>query len=118
MKKAIFTTISPVRLHGEDFPVGSEIEIDERTAAQLVAAKAIDPASGREVAPDGPSAPTDPAERQAAIVEAIGKLDQHNPEHWLQDGKPDAAALAEILGWPVKAAERNAAWATMAVPQQ
>ena len=49
-------------------------------------------------------------ERVAAIVEAVTNLDPENKDHWLSDGEtPDLEALSSITGFPVKAAERDAA---------
>lgn len=110
---ATYTTLAPVRLHGEDIPVGEDIEIDEQTALQLIEAKVIDPDSGAPSQAKPGSAntgPSDPEQRLAAIVEAVGELDPKNEDLWLRDGKPDAAALSSALGWTVKAAERDAAW--------
>jgi hypothetical protein len=54
-----------------------------------------------------------PATR-AEIVEAIGKLDKNNPEHWMKDGKtPQVAAIEHELGKDITAADRDAAWSAM-----
>ncbi len=55
--------------------------------------------------------PEDDAARLAAIKDAIGKLDNANPDLWLKDGKPATEAIAAITGWPVTAADRNTVWA-------
>jgi len=56
------------------------------------------------------SAPEDPAVRKAAIVGAIGLLDKDDKTHWIGNGAPDANVLTELLGWKVKADERNQIW--------
>lgn len=50
---------------------------------------------------------------EAEIVEAIGKLDPDNPEHWTTGNKPQVVILEGILGKQISAADRDAAWATM-----
>jgi hypothetical protein len=57
------------------------------------------------------AASTGPTE--AEIVEAIGKLDKGNSEHWTNGGSPQVAAIEGILGKQISAADRDAAWATM-----
>lgn len=54
-------------------------------------------------------APTDPAERLAAIKGAIAQLDPDNPEHFTKGGKPQVEAIEAVLGYGVSAAERDAA---------
>lgn len=44
------------------------------------------------------------------IVNAIGDLDDDEPEHWTKSGKPDASVLSKLLDHPVSAAERDEAW--------
>lgn len=58
-----------------------------------------------------PTAPTDPAERLAAIKEAIAKLDKDNAALWTGTGMPKVPAIAAVTGWEVAQAERDAAWA-------
>ena len=57
-----------------------------------------------------PETPTDPAEREAAIVAAAADLDLDNTNHYTAAGLPDARALSGLLGWTVTAAERNEAF--------
>lgn len=57
--------------------------------------------------------PTEPIERQKAIIEAIGKFNVDNRNLWLKDGRPEAGALSDVLGWQVSAKERDAAWAEL-----
>lgn len=55
--------------------------------------------------------PIDADQRLAAIKTAIAELDPNDEAHWTKDKKPDATVLSERLGWQVKAAERDQAWA-------
>lgn len=69
-----------------------------------------------EVPSDAPAGKSDAPqltdeERLAAIVDAIGKLD---PSGLTADGKPTVVALAQATGFPVTAAERDAALAAIA----
>lgn len=45
------------------------------------------------------------------IESAIRSLRPGDPAHWTRDGRPNAVVLSELLGRPVSAAERDAAWA-------
>ncbi|WP_306602503.1 hypothetical protein [Azonexus sp.] len=54
-------------------------------------------------------APTDPAERLAAIRAAIAGLNKEDATLWTKGGKPTMEAVAAVTGWPVLAAERDAA---------
>ena len=104
-----YPVLSPIRFNGKDYPVGSAIDLDEAEVADLLGAAAIED-SPTEIA--ALKAPSDDAERLAAVVAAIGRLDTANPGQWLKDGKPKTDALSAIAGWPVNAADRDAAWAT------
>jgi hypothetical protein len=44
------------------------------------------------------------------IVEAIGLLDPENPDHYTKGKKPEVAALEEILGKDITAAQRDKAF--------
>lgn len=46
----------------------------------------------------------------SAIAAAILSLDKDNPDHFSKRGRPQAPALQEVLGYPVTAKERDAAW--------
>lgn len=112
MEKKSYEVTSPIRHDGKKYGIGSTIELNEKEATDLRAAGAI----GGEVIekePTAPTIPTDPAERLAAIVAAIGKLNPDDASLWLKDKRPDVAAITAITGWPVSAAERNDAWASM-----
>lgn len=104
-----YTVLSPVRFDGKDYPIGSKIDLDDTDVEGLHEAGAID-ATPEEITTQ--KAPADEAARLAAVVAAIGKLDPANPGQWLTDGKPKVDALSAITGWPVTAADRDAAWAS------
>lgn len=87
---------------------GETVSLSDKDAAELIALGAVE-----EIA--RPAEPT-AEERLAAITAAIHQLDPNNGDLWLRDGKPDISALAAITGWPVTAAERNAAWLTLQEP--
>jgi len=108
MKKS-YPVLSPIRFNGKDYPVGSAIDLEDADVADLLGAAAIED-SPTEIAVL--KAPPDYAARLAAVVAAIGQMDTANPGQWLRDGKPKSDALSAITGWPVTAADRDAAWAT------
>ena len=54
--------------------------------------------------------PTDPQERQQAIIAAIRELD---PEDFTTKGLPTAHAIEARLGYGINAGERDAAWAVI-----
>lgn len=47
------------------------------------------------------------------IIAAIGKLEPGNESHFTADGKPALKPLAELLGAPVTAKQRDEAWAAL-----
>lgn len=53
----------------------------------------------------------DDAPTEEQIIEAIGKLDPDNKEHWTNSGAPQVVTLEGILGKQISAAERDVAWA-------
>lgn len=106
MAKKTYTVKTAVEHDNERFEADSTIDLEDKQAQSLLEAGAI---SGPIGAAAG-VAPTDPQERLAAIVTAIGSLNTDNEDLWLKDGKPDVSAISEALGWTVSAAERNAAW--------
>ncbi len=96
-----YTVKSPVKLVDGIHPEGKFIEVDEETAAELIALGAL------EVV-----AQPDPTARLAELVEAIGDLDQEVASNWMNDGRPNIAVLTPHLGWKPTAAERDTAYAT------
>jgi hypothetical protein len=57
----------------------------------------------------GKAPPDDPAVRLEAIRAAIAQLDKEDAALWTAGGKAKTEAIAAITGWPVSAAERDAA---------
>lgn len=109
MSKKTYTTQVVVDHDNKRYEIGASVDLADDQAALLLAVNAVSGPTG-DAAPD---VPADAKERLAAITAAIGQIDPNNPDLWLKDGKPDAAAISDILGWQVSAAERNAAWAAM-----
>lgn len=104
-----YTILSPFKdVDGMHKPGDADIPLADADAKELIEIGAIQEAASLQ-----PAVPTDPAERQAAIVAAIDKMDPANEDVWLRDGSPDVSAIVEVLGWTVTAAERNAAWDTI-----
>ena len=83
---------------------------DSEKAAKLKKSGAIE-----DVVDAAPAVPTDAAERIAAIVDAIGKLDTANTSLWIQKGEPKGApktgSIEGVTGWPITGKERDTAWA-------
>lgn len=46
----------------------------------------------------------------ADVVAAILELEDDNPAHWTEEGKPDSNALSSVLGGDVKAKQRDKVW--------
>lgn len=117
-----------------------EVEVDAATAARLEAEQMLEvsetkPAELENQAPNeadpsgdstaatgsgtpaaapnsgAPVVPEDPTVRLEAIRAAIGQLNKEDAALWTAGGKPKAEAIAAITGWPVTAAERDAATA-------
>ena len=57
----------------------------------------------------GNQPPEDPALRLDVIRAAVGQLDKEDAALWTASGKAKTEAIAAITGWPVMAAERDAA---------
>lgn len=67
----------------------------------------VDPAK-----PVGPSEPSDPLAREAALFEAFELLALANKRgSFTAGGLPHPKALKDLLGWDVPNAERDTAWA-------
>jgi hypothetical protein len=79
---------------------------DEVSAGDSAAASS---ATGNGSGTPADAPPTDPAVRLAAIREAISQLDATDPAFFTAANKPKTESIAAITGWPVTAAERDAA---------
>lgn len=100
----------PLKHDGKDYAIGGTIDLTAEQAAPLLAIGTLEeaPAAQASTAP-----PEDDATRLAAIKDAILALDTADKSMWLNDGRPDTKAIAAVTGWPVSAADRNAAWAEL-----
>jgi hypothetical protein len=101
-----------------------KVEVDEATAKRLKEEQMLEvsdkepadyvapgtPATATASAHAAPVAPTDPAERAAAIKSAIAKLDTTDASLWTGTGMPKVPAIAAVTGWEVTQAERDAVW--------
>lgn len=109
-----YNVLSPFKdADGIHKPGDKPVSMTDEAAAELIEIGAVEAVPGEAQ----PSIPVDGAERQAAIIEAINKMDKEDADLWLRDGKPDVSALADITGWPLTAAERNTAWAAVQASQ-
>lgn len=109
MSKKVYNVLSPVDHDQERFEIGGSISLEDKDAAALLTVKAIKLAPAAQST--GPaSAPTDDAERIAAIVSVIGNLDPADATLFTGAGVPKTEALAAITGWPVAGKDRDAAW--------
>lgn len=93
------------------------VEVDDATAKRVEAEQMLEVSSARPVDMEGDgsgalaAAPEDPAARLESIRAAIVALDKEDASLWTSGGKPKTEALAAVTGWPVTAAERDAALA-------
>lgn len=108
MPKKTYNVLSPVDHDNQRIEPGAMIDLEDQAAAPLLTAQVIELAVGQAAAA---TVPTDPAERQAAIVTAIGQLNPGDAALFTGAGVPKTEAIAAITGWPVSAKERDAAWA-------
>jgi len=102
MKK--YTVKTPIQFNGKGFEVGDTIELDDKHAVQLLELDAI-----VEIAAPTQNNVPEGEEKLAAIKAAIESLDAENKELFTSSGKAKTEAIAAITGWPVSAAERDAA---------
>ena len=89
----------------KDFEVDSFIELDDKHAESLLALGVIalqEAGAADVIVPEG-------EEKLAAIKAAIAGLDANNAELFTKDGTPKTESISAVTGWPVTAAERNAA---------
>lgn len=107
MAKKTYQVQNPIKYNGKEFAVGDQLDLDDEDAVGLLEVKAIEPSTAPS---NAPVVPADEAGRIATIVAAITQLDPGNAEQWLKDGRPKSDALAVYTGFPLSAAERDAAW--------
>ena len=112
MKKT-YLIHSPIEHDNQRAEIGASVLLSDEDAAGLLRVGAVTLDASGPTEADAPVVPSDAAERQAAIIAAIGQLDPANGDAWLKDGKPSSDAIAALTGWPLSATERNSAWAAM-----
>lgn len=88
------------------------LEVSAEVPADYVAEAAAAPATENT-----PVVPTDPAERAAAIKDAIGELDKADASLWTGTGMPKVPAIAAVTCFDVTQAERDAVWAEIKAAQ-
>jgi len=123
MAKRIYNVDSPIKFGGEQYHPDNKdmntIELPTKEAENLLAVNAISvpdeikketPTDKKTNVVNLQTAPEENAERITAIKEAIGQLDKKDESHWTKNNEPDANVLTEMLGWKVKAEERDQAW--------
>jgi hypothetical protein len=116
MAKKTYQVASPIRHDGKEYGVGEPIDLEDKEAEDLLAVKAIE-RGAVSAAGNTLTAPADDAERIVAIVSAIGQLDANDKALWAKSGAPKTEPIAAITGWPVAAADRDAAWAQINAAQ-
>jgi hypothetical protein len=87
------------------------LDVVDEQPADYVDPEAKEKAEAEAKANSAAIAPTDPAERAAAIKQAIGKLDAADATLWTGTGMPKVPAIAAVTGWEVAQQERDAVWA-------
>lgn len=92
--------IGPLRHDGKRYQAGETVELTPAQAAPLL----------RDGVVVGRHAEAEPETLEERILDAIDELDPDNKDHWTNDGKPDATALAEIVGERVSAKLRDQVW--------
>lgn len=83
------------------------LDVSETPPADFAAAQTPAREDGKSGNDD---APVDPAARLETIKAAIKSMDRSNPDLFTKDGTPKVPELEKITGWPVSAAERDAAY--------
>ena len=109
-----------VLMDDEQYEVGDTITLSHKDAKPLLETNppVISLPGKEEETPAGNSTnvvsltkePEELAERISAIKVEIEKLDENDKTKWTNSGVPDANVLTEMLGWKVKAKERDWAW--------
>lgn len=93
-----------------DSPTGGAAPPAADTPAPTVPVEtAAETTSTATPAPAAPTKPEDPAAVVDAVKAAIAQLDQGNASLFTAAHKPKTDVLAALTGWPVTAAERDAA---------
>ena len=103
------------------------VDLDEATARRLDEEQMLDTSETKPNdyvdpdaatgAPAAPVVPTDPAERAAAIKDAIAKLAKDDAALWTGTGMPKVPAIAAVTGWEITQQERDAVWTEIKAAQ-
>ena len=112
---------TPILHGGARYETGQHISLTDVQAAPMLARTppliSVDAAPEVAESSDEKARPEDAELAHQAIVDAIAGLDAENTDHYNLDGTPKVDAISAALGWPVSAAERTAAWVSMAQSQ-
>jgi len=114
---------SRVKLDGDDYEAGEEIELTQKQADQMfgnatpsiselkaeqkTAAKPADNAKPDNTQPELSD------EQTQKIIEVINTLDKDDKAHFTASNKPDAKVLSEKCGFNVSAKLRDVIWAEL-----
>lgn len=99
---------------GTPFECPDEIALEKIADGRARAVTAVDIAKTAPAPDDGESAPRDSDDdRLDELVGACLELDGDDQSLFLADGRPKVEALANVLGGPVSAEERDTAWAAV-----
>lgn len=104
----IYPVLRGLRHDGRRYRLGDTVRLSEDEAAAVAVGVLGAPSEG-----DGDEAETLTASEEAALVPVLRAIQSLVPGAegvWLNDGRPNATALATVLGRAVSAAERDAAW--------
>lgn len=98
-------------LDGIDAATLASLKADQmlQVSDTLPADFAAEKVPGGDDNPTDKAVPTDPAVRLDAIKNAIKAMDAFEPSLFTADGKPKTSEIEKLTGWPVTAAERDAA---------
>lgn len=107
----LYETLRPVQFKvGEVFGYAGQLDAVRR---ELLQPAAVTPVADETVETDDD--PSDEALQHDAFIirlqGVIGELEDNNPDHWTESGKPEVKALKAKTGEKVSAADRDEAWA-------
>lgn len=123
-KAGLYLVLSAISLGASRVEAGREVELTGKEARHLlnqdpvpvqlkdeITTTATTGKAAKSTATEGSGTGGEPDPlTQEQIVAAIKQLDKDNNELWTNGNKPKTGALEELLGQPVSAAERDAAW--------
>jgi len=92
----------------EEFVEGKVVQLDGDLEKVAIDNKWVKPSKGQ--APQKTEKVSIDDDRVFKLVDAIRALELDNKEHWTNSGAPECAALADLTGSKVSAAERDAAY--------